>query len=68
METEKLLLTPEEVGLALGITRASVFNLIKKNMLPSLKLGRSRRISKEALRQWIAQQSAAPMTSTEDGV
>lgn len=36
--------TPEDFAEILGISRAHTFNLIRRGAIPSLKLGKSRRI------------------------
>jgi len=46
---EKLMLTPEEVAESLGIGRSTVYDLIRLNLLASVKIGRSRRVPVAAL-------------------
>jgi excisionase family DNA binding protein len=55
---EKLALTPEEVGKAIGCSRAKVYDLFARHELPSVKIGKTRRVTVEALRRWLRQQSA----------
>ena len=43
--------TVEEVAEMLGISRAHVFNLMNAGQIRSVKLGRSRRIPADALRE-----------------
>jgi excisionase family DNA binding protein len=50
----KLLLTPEDVAYALSISRASVYQLLAAREIPSLSIGRSRRIPLSWLEDWIA--------------
>lgn len=49
----KLLLTPEEAAELLSATRTRVYQLIASGALPSVKLGRSRRISLVALEAFV---------------
>lgn len=49
---ERVLLTPEEVAEALHIGRCAVYDLIRTGQLPSGKIGRSRRIPVEAVREF----------------
>ena len=49
-----LLLRPAEVALALGIGRATAYQLIATGELPSVRIGRSVRVPRQALEKWIA--------------
>jgi excisionase family DNA binding protein len=51
---EKLLLTPEEAAQALNISRTKVFELLQVEALRSVKIGKSRRIPTEAVREFVA--------------
>jgi excisionase family DNA binding protein len=51
---DKLLLTPEEVAEALNISRTKVFELLQADALRSVKIGKSRRIPTEAVREFVA--------------
>ena len=53
---ERLLLTPEQVAEALGVSRARVYVLLRGG-LPSLLIGRSRRIPADVLRRWVEERS-----------
>jgi excisionase family DNA binding protein len=53
------LLTPEEVAQRLGISRSKVFELFHEG-LPSLRIGRCRRVDVERLREWLAAQEHLP--------
>lgn len=59
-----MLLTTKETARELRIAERRVFTLIKDGSLPSVKIGKSRRISREAIEEYIRQQtttaSAAP--------
>ena len=49
----KLLMSAEEAARALGIGRTRMFELIRSGEVPSIKLGRSRRIRPEDLEQYV---------------
>jgi excisionase family DNA binding protein len=53
-EAGRLLLRPEEVARVLGVGRTTVFELIRAGELRSVKIGKSRRISTEAVREYVA--------------
>jgi excisionase family DNA binding protein len=50
---ETLLLTVEETARELRIARRRVFTLIGDGTLPSVKIGKSRRISRQAIEEYI---------------
>jgi excisionase family DNA binding protein len=58
-EVPKLLLSTHEVAHALGVSERLVKKLIHAGSLPSLKVGRLRRIDAGDLRAWIEGQRAA---------
>lgn len=49
----KLLLTPEEAALVLGIGRTKVYELMLSNALESVKIGASRRIPADSLTTFV---------------
>jgi excisionase family DNA binding protein len=49
-----ILYTAEEVADILHIGRSTVFKLMQKNQLESIRLGRSRRIPLDAIQDFIA--------------
>lgn len=55
-DVPRLLLRVDEAATATGISRAKLFELIASGEVPSIKVGRSRRIPVDALRAWIAAQ------------
>ena len=55
-ETEQLLLSIEQTAKALSVCRAQVYKLIYYAGLPSIKIGKSRRVAVNDLRQWVAKQ------------
>ncbi|HZO71135.1 MAG TPA: helix-turn-helix domain-containing protein [Ktedonobacteraceae bacterium] len=48
-----LLLTIPMVAAKLGVSRPTVYDLIYRHGLPSLKLGRSRRVAAASLERWL---------------
>jgi excisionase family DNA binding protein len=57
---DKLLLTPVEVGRLLGVSRSTVYELLQKGELASLKVGGCRRIRLDALQAYLDTLSQAP--------
>lgn len=55
---DKILLTPEEAAQALNVSRTKVFELLQVQALKSVKIGKSRRIPTEAVREYVACLSA----------
>jgi excisionase family DNA binding protein len=51
--SEQLLYRPEEVAKLLGIGRTRVFELMKTGELPSVKIGASRRITRQAVVAYV---------------
>jgi excisionase family DNA binding protein len=49
---EKLMLTPEEVAESLGIGRSTVYDLLRLGTIPSVKIGRSRRVAVVSVREY----------------
>jgi excisionase family DNA binding protein len=52
--TPPLLVTPEEAARQLGVGRTTVCELMAAGKLPSMKIGRARRVPVEALQRFIA--------------
>jgi excisionase family DNA binding protein len=50
---EQLLLSPQEAAQSLGISRSRLYELIRKQELVSILIGRSRRIPVVALREYV---------------
>jgi len=50
---EKLLLTMSEAAALMGCSRAHLYNLINKGEIPVVRLGRSVRIPRKWLEQWV---------------
>lgn len=51
---ERLLVTPEEAGDMLGLSRTTVYGLLTSRQLASVRIGRARRIPVAALNAFIA--------------
>ncbi len=52
-DREPWLLRPEEAAALLSVSRSKVYELMAANVLPSITIGRTRRIDAQALRQWL---------------
>jgi len=50
---EKLTYNAQEVATVLGVSKSHVYQLLKENRLPVLKLGRRKVVPISALEQWI---------------
>lgn len=50
---EKLLLTPEEAGVVLGVGRSRVYDLMRTRQLPSVRIGKSRRVPAAAVQAFV---------------
>ena len=60
----RFLLTPEEAGKALALSRTTVYALMQSGRLPFVRIGRSRRLPVAGLRQFVlreAQQQGFPL-------
>ena len=51
---EPLLLTPKEAARALGLSQSYVYELLASETLPSITIGRTRRIPRRALEEFVA--------------
>jgi excisionase family DNA binding protein len=51
--SQPLLLSVADVAVQLGVCRQTVYNLIYHEGLPSMVVGRLRRIDPESLRRWL---------------
>jgi excisionase family DNA binding protein len=54
-----LLLTAEEAAAELRIARRRIFVLIREGTLPSVKIGKSRRITRAAIEEYVRQLEAS---------
>jgi excisionase family DNA binding protein len=50
------LLTVKEAAARLALGRTTLYELIARHELKTIKIGRARRVPESALQQWIAQQ------------
>lgn len=65
----KLLLTVEEVANLTSLGRSTIYNLLARGEIPSITIGRSRRIPSESLRSWIRRElDASPSNAMGGGV
>ena len=61
--TERLLYTPEQAAHALGIGRSTLYVLLADGSIPSVRIGRRRRIPVDGLRRYVASLLFEPPTS-----
>ena len=54
-----LFLTVPDVAIVLGVCPATVYNLMNRKGLPSLRIGSMRRIEQASLQAWLKQQETA---------
>jgi excisionase family DNA binding protein len=59
MDTEQILLTPEQAAEALAVGRDRIFRLLASGDIPSIQIGRSRRITADGLRDYVQRKLAA---------
>lgn len=52
------LLAPKEVAQILGVHQETVYLLIRNDGLPSIRVGRARRVDSASLAEWIAERSS----------
>jgi excisionase family DNA binding protein len=50
---ESLLLRPDEVQRAIGMSRTVVYGMIATGELPVVRIGRSVRVPRDALERWV---------------
>jgi excisionase family DNA binding protein len=58
--TDQLAYTADEAAKALSVSRASIYNLMASGALRSVKLGKSRRIPVEAVRELLTATASRP--------
>jgi excisionase family DNA binding protein len=54
MNDEQLVFTPEQIAQKIAQGRTTVYALMKSGALPSVRIGRSRRVTKAALEDYVA--------------
>jgi excisionase family DNA binding protein len=55
---DKLLLTPREAAASLGIGRTTIYDLIARQVIPSVRIGRCVRVPVDALRRWLEKEAS----------
>ncbi len=55
---ENILLRARDVAEALGVAKSTAYELMATGQLPVVRIGRSVRVPRDALRQWIERQTA----------
>ena len=63
---EQLLLRASEVAEALGVSRTTVWRMIRDGSLPSVKMGDSRRVRREDLEAFVRGLAPSPKSSDEE--
>ncbi len=56
---EPWVLTPEQVAEALCLSRSTTYRLIETGELPTVRIGRLRRVRKEDLERWVAEHTVS---------
>ena len=56
MDQSKLLLSPEETCAVLGVKRSTLFKMLETHEIPSIKVGRLRKIPSASLAAWVQRQ------------
>lgn len=64
---EPLLLTVKDAANCLRMSRATVYVLVQRRIIPTIRIGRSVRISTQALRQYVAELEADVAAAKADG-
>ena len=59
---ELQLLTPEDIMLAMRLSRSSVYKLLKSGEIPTVKVGKMLRVNKSDFEHWLAGHTAAAHT------
>lgn len=55
--TEVLMLTVPQVAKALQIARGRAYELVARGVIPSVRLGKSIRVPRDALLEWMEQET-----------
>lgn len=55
--SDKLTYSPTETAQVLGVSRPTVYSLLRRADFPAFKVGSRTLVSAEGLRAWVAQQS-----------
>ena len=62
---DKILLTVEQAAERLSLGRARTWQLVMAGVIPSVKIGRSRRVPATALERWALEQAADVTPATQ---
>ena len=57
--SQRLLLRPDEVAAILGLSRSTIYELLRAGELPTVHIGRAARIPARDLQRWIEQHTGA---------
>jgi excisionase family DNA binding protein len=66
-DVDERLLKVSECQHLLGLSRSTVMALIARGDIPSLTIGRSRRVALTSLTRWLEERETANRMSTPDG-
>jgi excisionase family DNA binding protein len=66
LASQPLLLTIPQVATKLGLSRAMVYNLINREGLPVIHLGRAVRVSTTSLQRWIEEREESVRLSQKE--
>ncbi len=61
-------LTVEEAAQVLGISRTTMYALVRSNLIPHLRFGRVLRLPKRALDEWLVSTAQATVRGEADEV
>lgn len=61
-----LLMRANEVAAALGVGRATAYELMASGKLPTVRIGRSVRVPRAELERWIRRQTLSAVTAGND--
>ena len=64
---ETLLLTPDQAFRIIGIGRTHGYSLLASGQIPSIKIGRLRRIPRAALEEWVRKQTDEVSNTSGEG-
>lgn len=62
---ERVVYTPKEVSILLRIRLATVYDLIKSNDLPALRIGKNYKVTKEGFEEWLLIRTREQMEERE---
>lgn len=57
-DVERMAYSPSEAARVLGVSRPTVYTLLRRQGFPSLKVGARTLIPADGLREWLRQQSS----------